>query len=387
MMTRLSESARSTASTLLSRPTESGRMMYGNTTVSLSGRTGRTSGILIASSCGSPGGLLIRGSLGFFNMQYPSLLPLVLDLGEVEGQQAVGQAGRALVRVDGREDVDLAAEPPVPPLEAVELEALGLGQGGRLGAGDQDARPPHLEPQVGAAEARQLGQDLHRPRRLDDVDRRLPLAERQVALADLQGLREEAVELGLEAGDHEEGFEAGSHDELPLLGLLGLFAGLQQGPDHVHEGVDVLEPAVHRGEAHVGDLVQLLEPLHDEGADLLGRDLPVLALVEHRFGLIDDRLQLLQGDRPLLARLEQAAEELLAAELLARAVVLDDHVGDILDLLVGGEAPAAAQALAAAADGRAVAALPRVDHPVAVFGAKGAPHRALSASPWSSTRC
>ena len=48
-------------------------------------------------------------------------------------------------------------------------------------------------------------------RRLDDVDRRLPFAQRQVALADLQGLLEQAVELGLEAGDQEQGFEPGGH--------------------------------------------------------------------------------------------------------------------------------------------------------------------------------
>src|SRR6185295_3826133 len=78
-----------------------------------------------------------------------------------------------------------------------------------------------------------------------------------------------------------------------------------------------------------------------------------------------------------LARLEQAAQQLLAAELLARAVVLDDHVGDVLDLLVGGEAPAAAQALAPAADGGTVAALPGVHHPVVVLGAEGTLHGGL----------
>jgi hypothetical protein len=124
--------------------------------------------------------------------------------------------------------------------------------------------------------------------------------------------------------------------------------------------------------------------------------LAVLAVVEHALGLFDDRLQLAQGDRPLLARLEQSVEELLAAELLAGAVVLDDHVRDVLDLLVGREPPAAAQAFAAAADGHAVAALARVHDPVAVFGAEGTPHVGLPglgaragipAIPWRSTRC
>src|SRR3954447_2778503 len=52
-----------------------------------------------------------------------------------------------------------------------------------------------------------------------------------------------------------------------------LLAGLEQRFDHVHEGVDVLEAAVDRGEADVRHLVELAQPLHDEGAELLGRDL------------------------------------------------------------------------------------------------------------------
>src|SRR5262249_1089885 len=147
-----------------------------------------------------------------------------------------------------------------------------------------------------------------------------------------------------------------------------------------------------RGEAHVGYLVELAQALHDEGADLVGRDLAVLAVVQHGLRLAHDRLQVAHGDSPLFARLEQAGEELLAAELLARAVVLDHHVRDVFDLLVGGEAAAAAQALAAAADGGAVAALARVDHAVTVFGTEGAPHGgglgpAAPVTPWRAGRC
>src|SRR5262249_15869108 len=49
-------------------------------------------------------------------------------------------------------------------------------------------------------------------------------------------------------------------------------------------------------------------------------------------------------------------------------------VGDVFDLLVGRETPAAAQALAAAPDHAAVAALPRIDDAVTVLGAEGTPH-------------
>ncbi len=162
MITRLSASARSTASTLLSRPTESGRMMYGKTTVSLSGRTGRTSGILMASSCGLSWRSTTHSAvfLSLQNMQYPSLLPLVLDLRELQDQQAVLQPGRPLVGVDRRQDVDLAGEPAVPALQAVEADLSGLGQGGRLGAGDHHPRSAHLDLEVGGGEAGELGEDL-----------------------------------------------------------------------------------------------------------------------------------------------------------------------------------------------------------------------------------
>src|SRR6185295_16853766 len=110
------------------------------------------------------------------------------------------------------------------------------------------------------------------------------------------------------------------------------------------------------------------------GADVPGRDLAILALVEHRFRLVGDLLELFRRHRPLLAGAVEPGEQLLAAPLLAPAVVLDDHVGNVLDLLVGREAPAAHQALAPPPDHRAVAALARVDDAVVVFRAEGAVH-------------
>src|SRR6202040_3338014 len=156
--------------------------------------------------------------------------------------------------------------------------------------------------------------------------------------------------------------------------LAGGAARLDQGLEHVHEGVQVLEAPVDRGEADVGHLVELPQPLHHEGADLPRGDLAVLSVVEHGLRLADDRLEAARRHHPLLAGLEQAGEQLLAAELLARAVVLDHHVRDVVDLLVGGEAPPTAHALAPPPDGGAVAALARIHDPVAVLGAEGTPH-------------
>jgi hypothetical protein len=79
---------------------------------------------------------------------------------------------------------------------------------------------------------------------------------------------------------------------------------------------------------------------------------------------VDDGFELAGRDGTLLAGAEQAAEHLLAIEALAAAVLLDHHVGDLVDALVGGEAAIAALALAAAADGVGLLAFARVDDPV-----------------------
>ena len=67
-------------------------------------------------------------------------------------------------------------------------------------------------------------------------------------------------------------------------------------------------------------------------------------------------------------------KHLLAVEFLAAAVLLDHHVGDFVDPLIGGEAALAAQALPAPADGVAFLALPRIHHFIFYMIAKRALH-------------
>src|SRR5512135_2941909 len=142
----------------------------------------------------------------------------------------------------------------------------------------------------------------------------------------------------------------------------------------------VLELAVDGGEPHVGDLVELAEPVHDQLTDLGDTDLLVGPLLEEGLDLLDDLLELADLDGPLLAGLHHAPEELLAVEGLAGAVLLDDHVGDLFDLLVGREPSLAGEALPAPPDGQAFLALPRVDDLAFEKAAEGAPHR-VSLSP------
>src|SRR5437879_4573919 len=93
---------------------------------------------------------------------------------------------------------------------------------------------------------------------------------------------------------------------------------------------------------------------------------------------VHDRFQLERGLRPLLARFQKSLQNLLPLEALAPPVFLDDHVGNFVDTFVGGEAAAAFQALAPAANGVADAALPRVDHLVVNVRAKRTLHWAES---------
>src|SRR3990170_8391322 len=111
------------------------------------------------------------------------------------------------------------------------------------------------------------------------------------------------------------------------------------------------EVAVVRREAHVGDVAQLSQALHDEVADLGRRHLAAGsgAGVEGRLDVFDDGVDLGRAYRELGAGAADAGAHLLARELLAAAVLLGDGE-DGLDALVGGEASAAVQALAAAAD-------------------------------------
>ena len=65
---------------------------------------------------------------------------------------------------------------------------------------------------------------------------------------------------------------------------------------------------------------------------------------------IDDGFQLRRGYGAFFAGLQQPLENLLALKALPAPVFLGHHVGNFVDALVGGEAPGALQALAAAPD-------------------------------------
>src|SRR6266849_8181694 len=173
------------------------------------------------------------------------------------------------------------------------------------------------------------------------------------------------------------------HQRCPLLPIpkphpLFLHTVLQQIFQLAHEFLHVLEVHVHRSESHVRHLIQLLQPAHDHFADLGGGQFALRGLLHHAFDFIHDRFEFRRGHRTLFARFQKSLQNLLPLEALAPPVFLDDHVGDFVDAFVGGEPPAAFQALTAAANGIADAALSRVDHLVVNVRAKRTLHWAES---------
>src|SRR5436309_3360699 len=120
MMMRCSASAASTALIDFSRDTESGRMMYGNTTTSFRGRTGRMSGI------GRSASRSVESSLSSISAMPSSLLLLLrlngdfdLFLAQVGNalqdhlEQSVLQLGSGMMGVDRarkRDRLDESAE-------------------------------------------------------------------------------------------------------------------------------------------------------------------------------------------------------------------------------------------------------------------------------------
>ena len=332
--------------------------------------------------------------------------------------------GDVLAQVDGRLETFLDAAHKGFRLEAVvrfaglvhfldtgSKEGLGLAQIAQAGPGETLDQDPH--PAVG-----QLQHPHDLGGRADLVEVVLPgLLDRPVALG---GEQDDAVavqrvldrEHARVAADRKRQDDVGEDDRvlerqhrqdvgqqdrvrllidrvlghgvtLPAPEALGdglrmpgsvLARRLEQYPQLFHELVHVLELPVDGSETDVGHLVERLQAVDDEVAQLRGGDLPILLAVEQGFGLVDDLFQRRQADRPLFAGLEQAAEELLAVELLAAAVRLDDPVGDVLDLFVGSEPAAAAQALPPAPDRLPAADIPRVDHAVIVGAAEWTSH-------------
>src|SRR5207249_7633079 len=90
------------------------------------------------------------------------------------------------------------------------------------------------------------------------------------------------------------------------------------------------------------------QSLHQPLADSISRELLLRTFLEQVFHFVDHGFETAHRDGPLLAGLHQSGEELVAVERLPAAVLLDDHVRDLINPLIGRESPGAGEAFPAA---------------------------------------
>jgi len=164
----------------------------------------------------------------------------------------------------------------------------------------------------------------------------------------------------------------------PRLSLFGSTYGrwlVHEGFELALERLDVFELAIDRGEADVGHLVEILEPRHDDGPDVLARDLFGALALDVALNAVDERAKSRIRHRTLLERFLESALELIAAVRLPLSVALHDDEIQKQDFLHGGKAKSALVALAAAADGFPFRAHARINDAGVRMAADGTEHK------------
>src|SRR5439155_961081 len=137
---------------------------------------------------------------------------------------------------------------------------------------------------------------------------------------------------------------------------------LHQLLDRLAHVLQVVEVAIDRGEADVGDLIDLLQLADDDVADRRRGNLRLAERQQLALDPRDQRVDLRLADRPLGHGDAQARAQLLLVVLLAPAALLHHVKGGQLDPLVGREALAARVAAPPAADVLPAVQLARIDH-------------------------
>src|SRR5690606_29882477 len=177
-----------------------------------------------------------------------------------------------------------------------------------------------------------------------------------------------ALAAGLAERHHVAAAEQG---QLAFTGQLAL-----EPVELLAEVGDVLERAVHRGEAHETDVVELAQFGDHELAHAARRQFAFGGHAQLVHDRAHRRLDLFFRHRPLVQRAVHAGAQLARIEGLAPAVVLDDGRQLELDGLERAEAFAAGLALAPAPDRRAVVGRARIDDLGVLVLAEGAMHQA-----------
>ena len=111
-----------------------------------------------------------------------------------------------------------------------------------------------------------------------------------------------------------------------------------QGFQLFHEGLEILEFSIDRGEAHVCHVVDLLELVHDEYADMLGGDLAVQRILKLSFDVGCNLFHLFRSDGAFIAGFHNAGEKLASVKHLSCVVFFDDDQRERFHDFIGREA-------------------------------------------------
>src|SRR5262245_26400771 len=196
MMIRCSASAASTALIDFSRETESGRMMYGKTTTSFRGRTGRMSGIGRSTSRSVAISFSSTSTIGLFFLRLDRDLVLLLahvrHAREDHLQEAFPKTRFCLARIHGAGQRNRLDEVAEVPLHAEETHSFARPDPSLLLPADRDHASPDRDADVLGLDSRKLE---HHPNGLsvvENVEARVPRARR--AGASVVGLDEDLEE-------------------------------------------------------------------------------------------------------------------------------------------------------------------------------------------------
>jgi hypothetical protein len=153
-----------------------------------------------------------------------------------------------------------------------------------------------------------------------------------------------------------------------------LFPHPDEALKFIEELRNVLEFQINRGEADIGDLIEIFETAHDHLADFGGVSFTFRGRLDIGFDGVDDRLQFAGGDGALFASAEESGHDLVAVERFPASVFLNYHVRDFIDSFIAREAAFAFQAFSAPANGVPFSRFTRVDYFVFYMTAKRALH-------------
>ncbi len=143
----------------------------------------------------------------------------------------------------------------------------------------------------------------------------------------------------------------------------------------IHELVDVLELSIHGRKPDIGDLVQLVQLLHDFFTHNPTFDFTFAHLLDPLFDPVSCSFDGCRADRPFLAGFFHPGEDLGSVERLAATIFLHDDRKILLHSFVRRIATLAPETLAAAADDLAFFGHAGVDHLVFEIIAERTFHR------------